>query len=99
MFAKKKLPRAAKPNQLSKEVGFMSLQELQENKPSRITVKEAAAIMGVTPRFLQLALQQGRFPFGTAVKMKRWSYYIHAERFIQYMLGQRGEKERRKDSA
>jgi len=63
------------------------------------TVKEAAAIMGVTPRFLQLALQQGRFPFGTAVKMKRWSYYIHTERFIQYMLGQRGEKERRKDSA
>lgn len=56
---------------------------------SKLTVREAAAIMGVTPRFLHLALQQERFPFGTAVKMKgRWSYYINTERFLQYMKAQ-----------
>ncbi|MEW8957825.1 MAG: helix-turn-helix domain-containing protein [Moorella sp. (in: firmicutes)] len=65
----------------------MTLQELEQAPTPTLTVKEAAEIMKVTPRFLQLALQQGRFPFGTAVKMKRWSYYINTERFIQYMKG------------
>lgn len=51
---------------------------------SKLTVPEAAAIMGVTPQFLRLALQQGRFPFGTAVKMRRWAYYINAQRFYEY---------------
>lgn len=50
-----------------------------------LTVKEAAEKLGTTPRFLQLALQQGRFPFGTAVKFKRWSYYINAERLQAYL--------------
>ena len=55
----------------------------------KVTVQEAARLMGVTPRFLQMGLQHDRFPFGTAVKMaKRWSYYINAERFRQYMDGE-----------
>lgn len=54
----------------------------------KITVPEAAAIMGVTPQFLRLALQQGRFPFGAAVKMKRWSYYINPEQFRKYVAGE-----------
>ena len=54
----------------------------------RLTVQQAAAIMKVTPRFLQIALQQERLPFGTAVKMKEWSYYINADRFYQYMKGE-----------
>lgn len=65
----------------------MTLQELEQVPTPNLPVQEAAAIMGVTPRFLQLALQQGRFPFGAAVKMKRWSYYINTERFIRYMKG------------
>lgn len=55
----------------------------------KLTVKEAAAMMGVTPQFLRLGLQQGRFPFGTAVKMKRWSYYINASRFYDYLAGEK----------
>ena len=49
-----------------------------------ISVEEAAAILGVTPQFLRLGLQQDRFPFGTAVKMKRWAYYINPEKFYAY---------------
>jgi hypothetical protein len=45
----------------------------------------AANIMGVTPRFLQVALQQDKFSFGVGVKMERWAYYINTERFINYM--------------
>ena len=57
------------------------------DKPGKIPVNEAAAIMGVTPMFLRLALREGRFPFGTAVKFRRWSYYINAERFYAYLQG------------
>lgn len=47
------------------------------------------SIMGVTPRFLHIGLQNNRFPFGTAVKFeRRWSYYINTERFIRYMEGE-----------
>lgn len=62
------------------------LEDLEREKPVKITVQQAAKIMGVTPRFLQMGLQYGKFPFGTAVKMeKRWAYYINTERFIKYM--------------
>jgi hypothetical protein len=53
----------------------------------KLSVKDAAAIMDVTPRFLQMGLQQGRFPFGVGVEMEQWAYYINTERFIRYMVG------------
>ena len=38
--------------------------------------------MGVSEQFVRLGLQQGRFPWGYAVKMhKRYSYYINERRF------------------
>lgn len=58
------------------------------NQPNKLTIKQAAAIMGVTPQFLRLGLQQGRFPFGTAVKMKRWAYYINPTKFYEYLATQ-----------
>lgn len=68
----------------------MTLQELIDNKPRpiKITVKQASEIMGVTHRFLQMGLQQGRFPFGTGVEMDVWAYYINTTRFIKYMTGE-----------
>ena len=65
----------------------MTLNDLKRDKPLTITIKEAAEIMGVTPRFLQMALQQQRFPFGTGVEMDRWTFYINTHRFILYMEG------------
>jgi len=49
---------------------------MHRQTPKKLTVPEAAAIMGVTPQFLRMGLRHGKFPFGTAVKFKRWSYYI-----------------------
>jgi len=57
-------------------------------RPAKIRILDAAAIMGVTPRFLQMGLQQGRFPFGVGVEMDQWSYYINTERFLKYMKGE-----------
>lgn len=67
----------------------MTLQELLNTnpRPAKLSVKDASEIMGVTPRFLQMALQQGRFPFGTGVEMEQWAYYINTERFVKYMIG------------
>jgi hypothetical protein len=68
----------------------MTLQELMDIKPRpvKISIKDASEIMGVTARFLQLALQQGRFPFGVGVEMEQWAYYVNTERFIKYMKGE-----------
>ena len=55
----------------------------------RLSVVSAAEIMDVDPQFLRLGLQQGCFPFGVAVKMKkRWAYYINADRFYAYLRGE-----------
>lgn len=55
----------------------------------RMTVKEAAEIMDVTPQFLRMGLRHDRFSFGTAVKMRRrWSYYINSRRFFLYLEGE-----------
>ena len=53
--------------------------------PRPITLPEAAELMGVTPQFLRLGLQQGRFPFGAAVKFKRWAYYINSAQLHDYI--------------
>lgn len=49
------------------------------------TINQAASIMGVSPQFLRVALQQGKFPFGVAVKMKRWAYFINPDKFDDYL--------------
>ena len=65
----------------------MTLQEIENSRPSKLTIQEAASIMGVAPMFLRLALRQQRFEFGTAIEGARWIYYINTERFIKYMKG------------
>ena len=67
---------------------------MHRQTPKKLTVPEAAAIMGVTPQFLRIALQQERLPFGTAVKMKkRWAYYVNARRFFAYLEAEDMRKE------
>lgn len=68
---------------------MLTLEELLnlDPRPVKLSVQVVAEIMGVTPRFLQMGLQQGRFPFGVGVEMSSWAYYINTERFIRYMLG------------
>lgn len=53
-----------------------------------MTVKEAAERMGTSETFLRLMLREGRFPFGTAIKVKsKWHYYISRERFELWEKG------------
>lgn len=65
----------------------MTFQQIVIDKPVRISIQEAAKRMGVAEQFLRVALQHEKFDFGIAVKDKRWTYYINAERFEIYMKG------------
>lgn len=44
---------------------------------AKVTPKEAAALMGCSPQFIRIGLQQGRLDIGDAVKMSTmWTYNI-----------------------
>lgn len=53
-------------------------------------VDEAAKKLNMNTQTLRLALQQGLFPFGCAVRTseKRFTYYIHPTRLEQYIGGE-----------
>ena len=47
----------------------------------RITVSEAAKILGVSPQFIRIAMQQKALDIGTCVKMSSvWTYHICPEK-------------------
>ena len=53
-------------------------------------VSEAAKKLGMNTQTLRLALQQGKFPFGEAIKTseKRYVYVIFEERLEKYLKGE-----------
>jgi hypothetical protein len=60
----------------------------------KITIKKAADILDCSEQFLRVALQQGKLPFGTAVKMSKhnFTYYINPNQFYSF-IGQTPPKE------
>lgn len=64
----------------------------------RITVKQAATVLGVSEQFIRIGMQRGQLPIGTAVKFKRWVYHISPYLLEQYTgqknaaLRQQGDK-------
>ena len=54
-----------------------------------MTVSDAAKQLGMNTQTLRLALQQGKFDFGTAIKTSenRYTYYINPMRLKLYMEG------------
>lgn len=54
----------------------------------RVSIKEAASILGVSEQFIRVGMQRDRLPIGTAVKLSsKWTYYIPRERLMAYMEG------------
>lgn len=52
----------------------------------RMTIAEAASIMGVSKDYVRVGLQRGLLPFGTAVKMSnRYTYFISTKKFFEYI--------------
>lgn len=57
---------------------------------TKITIAEAAQIMGVSAQFLRIALQKGIYDFGEAVQLtgERYTYHINPKRFENYINGE-----------
>ena len=55
-------------------------------KTTKISIKEAAALMGVSEQYIRIGLQRGILPIGCAMKMtgNRYTYYISPKRFTEY---------------
>lgn len=51
-----------------------------------LPVSEAAKLMGVGKQFIRKGLQDGKFPFGYAIKItgNRFTYYISPKKFTEY---------------
>ncbi len=53
---------------------------------NRISVKEAAARMGVCEQFIRIGLQRSILPFGYAVKLSsKWTYYISEDKLTEHI--------------
>lgn len=54
---------------------------------TKITVAEAAKLIGITPMCLRIAMRQGKFSqFGEAWKNdEKWTYYINKNRLQEYL--------------
>ena len=57
-------------------------------------VSDAAKKLGLSTQTLRLALQQGKFDFGVAIKTSdnRYTYYINPMRLHRYLEGRYDEK-------
>jgi len=50
----------------------------------RVSVIEAAAILGASPQYVRIGLQQGALKIGSAVKMSSsWTYNIQADKLSE----------------
>lgn len=56
---------------------------MSEPNKEKLTVQEAARLMGKSEMFIRIGLQRDILPFGYAVKTgkERWSYFISREKF------------------
>ena len=56
---------------------------MSELNKEKLTVQEAARLMGKSEMFIRIGLQRNILPFGYAVKTgkERWSYFISREKF------------------
>ncbi|MCH5299019.1 MAG: helix-turn-helix transcriptional regulator [Ruminococcus sp.] len=64
----------------------VSPEQLTDNSRKRITVQEAAELMGKSPQFVRVAMQHNALPIGTAVKISgsKYTYYISPKLFTEY---------------
>lgn len=65
----------------------VSLEWLVEGDCQKITVKQAAELMGKSQQFIRVGLQQNALPIGTAIKIgnsSKYTYYISPKKFMEY---------------
>lgn len=52
---------------------------------NRVSVKQAASLLGVSEQYIRLGLQRGELPIGSCVKLStKWTYHISPFLLQQY---------------
>lgn len=53
---------------------------------SKLTIRETALRLGISPQSLRLGLQRGELPFGSAIKTSdRYTYVIYEKKLKEYL--------------
>ena len=58
--------------------------EITQDDCVNVPVPVAAALMGKSRAWVMQGLQDGVFPWGYAVRMKKWSYFISSVKFTEH---------------
>ena len=76
-------PSSARMTRMGEALGvdFEAIVPEQLETGQTLTVDQAAKLMGKSREFVMTGLQDGVFPWGYAVKMGRWSYWISRVKF------------------
>lgn len=62
---------------------FVPIAEVRPNDAVNVPVDLVARLMGKSKAFVTQGLQDGVFPWGYAVKLKQWSYFVSAVKFTE----------------
>lgn len=63
---------------------YLPAAQIQQDPVVNLPVPVAAKLMGKSVPWVQKGLQDGIFPWGYAVKLTRWSYFISSVKFTEY---------------
>ncbi len=63
---------------------FDTVARVQHNEVINLPVALAAKLMNKSKEWIMKGLQDGVFPWGYAVKLKKWSYFISSVKFTEY---------------
>ena len=88
----KNKPARARRKQIAKALGVeedyfevFDINEMYDDgKCVNVPVALAAKLMGKSREFITQGLQDGIFPWGYAVKLKSWSYFISSVKFTEH---------------
>lgn len=62
---------------------FAPVAAVQQSSAVNVPISLAAQLMGKSKEFVMQGLRDGVFPWGYAVKMKNWSYFISSVKFTE----------------
>ncbi len=63
---------------------FEPIAKIQNDPAYNLPVSVAAKLMGKSKKWITRGLQDGVFPWGYAVKLTDWSYFISSVKFTEY---------------
>lgn len=85
-------PTEARKKEIARALGmqedyfdqFGAIVEITQDSVINVPVPLVAKLMGKSKEWVMQGLQDGVFPWGYAVKLKKWSYFISSVKFTEY---------------